>query len=103
MAEWLWRVTQAYAYDGQTIETSHGVIPRGFESHSFHQIFWFFDGRSGSGTLILLLYYMKILLYSTPFLVHGISDMWITRAVDPGYPIYDMSRSVLAGSISLRA
>lgn len=40
MAEWLWRVTQAFA-SVATAVYSHQVSWRGFESPSVHQFFWF--------------------------------------------------------------
>lgn len=41
MAEWLWRVTQAFKLLNK-IEVSHGLCPRGFESPSVHHVFAFY-------------------------------------------------------------
>lgn len=42
LAEWLWRVTQAYAFRISYHDYSHGFIPRGFESHTSHFLLGYF-------------------------------------------------------------
>ena len=46
MAEWLWRVAQASCFDGQTYLDFSWGNPRGFESHSFHQLLLDFLGTA---------------------------------------------------------